>query len=224
MNTQEFEISFASILVSMNNLVEEGILLQDEDIATLLAKKEALRDKVSQIPMSYHIPFIPVLGSMSIEDQLVLYTGYPHGSKIKSSDFFQFNGFLHNEGNFQTASANAKEIGFMVGVEYINFDALYLRLPKETLLNDTARGLRNRIPKGYFPLHHKEALAIGFQCRENLNGTSGFNHMLCLGSDWDGFEFARIYAKAHGRMEIFLTKAEDAFGKELVVPVCQGFL
>ena len=97
MDTLAFEVSFASILVSMQNLVQEGILLQDKDIATLLAKKELLRDKITQLALPYQIPFIPVLGSMDIESQLILYTGYPHGLKVKSSDFFEFNGFLPNE-------------------------------------------------------------------------------------------------------------------------------
>lgn len=212
----------------MQNLVQEGILLKDKDIATLFAKKELLRDKVNQLTLPYQIPFIPVLGSMPIESQLILYTGYPHGLPIKSSDFFEFNGFLFNESSFRIASTSAREIGFMIGVQYINFDDLYVQLPKDIVFNATAAGLRKEIQKGYFPLSHKEALAIGFQCRKNLAGTAGFDRMVCLGSDWDGFELACINAKALGRMEISIIKANerenDAFGKGLVVPVCQDII
>lgn len=219
----EFEKFFALIMSSIQKLVEDGIILKEKDVDLLWGKKELLWETINNLSLPYKIPFIPTLGSISTEKHLILYVGYPHALPVKSSDFSEFNGFLYNEGNFRIATENST-IGFMVGVDCVNFDDLYASISKDASLSATAFELRKGLDKKHIPLNHKDALSIAFQCREKLPCTSEFEHMMCVGSDWDGYEFAAIESMAYGRMEISNLNVKKAMGKNLVIPVCQKII
>ena len=103
----EFEKFFTLIMGSIQKLVKDGVILKETDIDLLWGKKDLLWETINTLSLPYKIPFIPTLGSISTEKHLILYVGYPHELPVKSSDFFEFNGFLYNEGNFRIDTKNS---------------------------------------------------------------------------------------------------------------------